>query len=147
MRAGAAMATLPSLLHSNSSCFFSPPSLRRFHASKNAILRQRSPQCSHDPDAPSSAQLGRRFVGLDGRAGCVLGVGAVAGTMMAFPHHANAAEVASSLDAWSALVASEPKNALSLPTWVIHVASVAEWCASLSFQTLKPRHPLQIFKV
>lgn len=28
---------------------------------------------------------------------------------------------------WSALVASEPKNALSLPTWVIHVASVVEW--------------------
>lgn len=60
--------------------------------------------------------------------GCLVGLGAVAGTMMAFPEHVNAAEVASNLDAWSSLVASEPKNALSLPTWVIHVASVAEWC-------------------
>lgn len=52
-----------------------------------------------------------------------MGLGAVAGTMLAFPEHANAAAV----DAWSSLVASEPKNALSLPTWVIHVASVVEW--------------------
>ncbi|KAG0580244.1 hypothetical protein KC19_4G159500 [Ceratodon purpureus] len=148
------MATLPSLLHTKSSSLFSPTpghSLRRFQASKNALIRHNSPQCSlhsHDPvpllkDSPSpasvsssraeldrvlvpSGQSGRTWVGLDGRAGCVLGLGAVAGAMVAFPHHANAAEVASSLDAWSALVASEPKNALSMPTWVIHVASVAE---------------------
>lgn len=60
------------------------------------------------------------------RAGCVVGLGAVAGTMLAFPEHANAAAMEAT-DAWSSLMASEPKNALSLPTWVIHVASVVEW--------------------
>jgi len=147
------MATLPSLLACNSSRVFTPlhaPSLRSFNVLKTALICTSPRQCSlHSHDSiscpasasasrasdtmpESSQQLGRRhFVGLDGRAGCVLGLGAVAGTLMAFPQHANAtSEIASNLDAWSSLVASEPKNALSLPTWVIHVASVAEWCVS-----------------
>ena len=117
------MATLPSLLNSR---LFTP-----FNVPKSALNRNSPPQCSlhsHEPISVSRAletseQLGRR-------AGCVLGLGAVAGTMLAFPQHANAADV---VDAWSSLVSSEPQNALSLPTWVIHVASVAEWCAFLSF--------------
>lgn len=55
------------------------------------------------------------------------GLGLVVGTMIVSPDFASAAEVASNLDAWTSLVAAEPKNALSLPTWIIHVASVVEW--------------------
>ena len=138
------MATVPSLLP-KSSCFLTLP----LRSSKNARIRHDSLLCSPDAGSVSSdaacrasstgskldgvgAWVERRLGGLDGRAGCVVGLGAVAGTMVAFPHHANAAEVTSSLDAWSAVVAAEPKNALSLPTWIIHVASVAEWCALFS---------------
>jgi hypothetical protein len=37
-----------------------------------------------------------------------------------------AAAAAASPPALAAL--SEPANALSLPTWAVHVSSVAEWC-------------------
>ena len=38
-----------------------------------------------------------------------------------FPSSVLAAEI---------LLRTEPSNALSLPTWIIHVSSVLEWCAS-----------------
>lgn len=145
------MATLPSLLPSKSShTLHAFSSLRTFNVSENALFHNTPPQCSLHSHVqmplatdipcpatsraleivPAPEKLG--FIGLDGRAGCLLGLGAVAGTMMAFPQHATAAEMASNLDAWSSLVASEPKNALSLPTWVIHVASVAEWITAMA---------------
>lgn len=143
------MATLPSLLanknfrlgtplhahSSQTSNVFKTRWLR--HSSPCSFHRQDSISCSastsRDSDLmpESSEQLG--FGVLDGRAGCVLGLSAVAGTMLAFPQHANAvSEVASNVDAWSSLVAMEPKNALSLPTWVIHVASVVEWITAMA---------------
>ncbi|XP_024386121.1 uncharacterized protein [Physcomitrium patens] len=138
------MATMPSLLSKNA-CILG----REHSAAKNAGSRIASPQfslrsnvplalsndtpllestptsCTLDMISTSLMPLGRPL-GLDRPARCVLGVGAVAGAMMVFPEHAHAAEIVSNSDAWSLLVASEPKNALSLPTWVIHVASVAE---------------------
>jgi hypothetical protein len=142
---GAAMAALPCVLRSESFGFVSPNpalSLRKIRASKSVPLVQCSLH-SRDPDslpcqASTSSSQSDTIPGCAGQLGRTswvgLGLGAVAGAMTAFPHHAAAAEMASSLDAWSALAASEPKNALSLPTWVIHVASVAEWCAPSSFQ-------------
>lgn len=151
LRAVAAMATMPSLLSKNA-CILG----REHSAAKNAGSRIASPQfslrsnvplalsndtpllestptsCTLDMISTSLMPLGRPL-GLDRPARCVLGVGAVAGAMMVFPEHAHAAEIVSNSDAWSLLVASEPKNALSLPTWVIHVASVAEWCVFLTF--------------
>lgn len=161
------MATLPSLLPSKSShTLHAFSSLRTFNVSENALFHNTPPQCSLHSHVqmplatdipcpatsraleivPAPEKLG--FIGLDGRAGCLLGLGAVAGTMMAFPQHATAAEMASNLDAWSSLVASEPKNALSLPTWVIHVASVAEWCVSSSLTStrLSVKISLKIYK-
>jgi Protein of unknown function (DUF2499) len=40
-------------------------------------------------------------------------------------------EAAEVLPALAALVHEEPGNALSLPTWAIHVSSVLEWCAAM----------------
>jgi len=139
------MATLPSLLANKNFRLVTPlhaHSLQPFNVAKTTWIRHSSPQCSfHSHDSiscsastlmpESSDKLG--FVGLDGRAGCVLGLSAVAGTMLAFPQHADAAsEVALNVDAWSSLVAMEPKNALSLPTWIIHVASVVEWITAMA---------------
>uniref|UniRef100_A0A7I3ZXW9 Uncharacterized protein n=1 Tax=Physcomitrium patens TaxID=3218 RepID=A0A7I3ZXW9_PHYPA len=144
------MATMPSLLSKNA-CILG----REHSAAKNAGSRIASPQfslrsnvplalsndtpllestptsCTLDMISTSLMPLGRPL-GLDRPARCVLGVGAVAGAMMVFPEHAHAAEIVSNSDAWSLLVASEPKNALSLPTWVIHVASVAEWITAMA---------------
>lgn len=132
------MAALPCVLG-----FVSPNpalSLRRIRASKGVPLVQCSLH-SRDPDslpcqALTSSSQSDTIPGCAGQLGRTswvgLGLGAVAGAMTAFPHHAAAAEMASSLDAWSALAASEPKNALSLPTWVIHVASVAEWVTAMA---------------
>eukprot|EP00249_Psilotum_nudum_P010763 c22748_g1_i1 orf=276-833(+) len=36
------------------------------------------------------------------------------------------------VDEFLALAAQEPKNALSLPTWIIHVGSVVEWVTAMA---------------
>jgi hypothetical protein len=68
-----------------------------------------------------------------------LGLGFVAGSLLVMnPGLASAATEAvaagaySVEDAWRDLVATEPKNALSLPTWIIHVASVVEWLTAMA---------------
>lgn len=152
----AAMAILQSLLLSKNSrmitCSVRAHSLRSFQGSKHALVLNNSSQfvlrnqarlsLSNDVSCSASTSSSEPLdvipmrseqLVLYRRAGCVLGLGAVAGTMLAFPEHAHAAEIALNPDAWSSILASEPKNALSLPTWVIHVASVAEWFVLLPF--------------
>lgn len=61
-------------------------------------------------------------------------VGFLATTALA-SHAVSAAEIEagkSVVDEALALTAQEPKNALSLPTWTIHVASVVEWVAAMA---------------
>lgn len=60
--------------------------------------------------------------------------GLLASTALAAPF-ASAAEThaaSSLLDQVLALTALEPKNALSIPTWTIHVASVVEWVVAMA---------------
>ncbi|KAI3982665.1 hypothetical protein MKX01_017919 [Papaver californicum] len=44
---------------------------------------------------------------------------------------ASAAEFPSVMDTFSSLQLNEPQNALSLPTWAIHVSSVVEWITAM----------------
>lgn len=46
---------------------------------------------------------------------------------LAFTRDCYAAGIESQLEAVKSLIAQEPNNALSLPTWAIHVSSVVEW--------------------
>lgn len=61
-----------------------------------------------------------------------LGVGTATLFTLALAGDAFAVGLESQWESAKALIAQEPKNALSLPTWVIHVSSVVEWYNLLS---------------
>ncbi|KAL3688068.1 hypothetical protein R1sor_014377 [Riccia sorocarpa] len=76
------------------------------------------------------------LVGL--RAEEMLGFGLMAGVLL-FPEQSSAVDMltvaATTSEASQGLMSwanNEPANALSLPTWIIHVASVAEWATAMS---------------
>ncbi|KAJ0239554.1 YCF49-like protein [Hirschfeldia incana] len=56
----------------------------------------------------------------------LIGTGLVAATFMAGGHDSTA------MAAVDALQLSEPANALSLPTWAVHVSSVVEWITAMA---------------
>ncbi|BFI31963.1 hypothetical protein MPTK2_4g01300 [Marchantia polymorpha subsp. ruderalis] len=62
----------------------------------------------------------------------VLALGLASGILL-FPEHSWAVdmEVGTTAQGLMGWAANEPANALSLPTWVIHVASVAEWVTAM----------------
>ncbi|KAJ8555671.1 hypothetical protein K7X08_013167 [Anisodus acutangulus] len=63
-------------------------------------------------------------------AATILGVTGIAlATLMAGPATANASEITIM---GSSLQFNEPSNALSLPTWAIHVSSVVEWITAMA---------------
>ncbi|XP_060207214.1 uncharacterized protein LOC132635026 [Lycium barbarum] len=63
-------------------------------------------------------------------AATILGVTGIAlATVMVGPATANASEIAVM---GSSLQFNEPSNALSLPTWAIHVSSVVEWITAMA---------------
>lgn len=61
-----------------------------------------------------------------------LGLGTATFFSLALAGDAFAVGLESQWEAAKALIAQEPKNALSLPTWVIHVSSVVEWIVAMS---------------
>ncbi|XP_016461822.1 uncharacterized protein LOC107785110 [Nicotiana tabacum] len=64
-------------------------------------------------------------------AATILGVTGVAlATLMVGPDTASASEIASITG--SSFQFNEPTNALSLPTWAIHVSSVVEWVTAMA---------------
>ncbi|XP_026410642.1 uncharacterized protein LOC113305864 [Papaver somniferum] len=56
-----------------------------------------------------------------------LGAGFAIALVIATNQSASAVEFPSVMDTFSSLQLNEPQNALSLPTWAIHVSSVVEW--------------------
>uniref|UniRef100_A0A0D6QZP3 Ycf49-like protein n=1 Tax=Araucaria cunninghamii TaxID=56994 RepID=A0A0D6QZP3_ARACU len=60
------------------------------------------------------------------------GAGTVVFFTLAFTEDCYAVEIESNLETIKALMAQEPKNALSLPTWAIHVSSVVEWVVAMA---------------
>ncbi|KAH9316928.1 hypothetical protein KI387_018697, partial [Taxus chinensis] len=61
-----------------------------------------------------------------------LGTGTAIFFTLAFTRDCYAAGIESQAEAIKVLIAEEPKNALSLPTWAIHVSSVVEWMAAMA---------------
>lgn len=61
-----------------------------------------------------------------------LGVGTATLFTLALAGDAFAVGLESQWESAKALIAQEPKNALSLPTWVIHVSSVVEWMVAMA---------------
>jgi len=61
-----------------------------------------------------------------------LGVGTATFFTLALAGDAFAVGLESQWESAKALIAQEPKNALSLPTWVIHVSSVVEWMVAMA---------------
>jgi len=101
------------------------PNFRRIHSesrpasslttSNEPVIRIRSRSLIHDP------------VALSGLIGTSL---VAAAFITAGPDATALAAVVDSLQL------SEPSNALSLPTWAVHVSSVVEWFSSSSFALL-----------
>ncbi|KAI3835453.1 hypothetical protein MKX03_034543 [Papaver bracteatum] len=60
-----------------------------------------------------------------------LGAGFAIALVIATNQSASAAEFPSVMDTFSSLQLNEPQNALSLPTWAIHVSSVVEWITAM----------------
>lgn len=78
------------------------------------VIRIRSRSLIHDPILLSG----------------LIGTGLVTATFMA------AGPDSTAMAAVDSLQLSEPANALSLPTWAVHVSSVVEWCSPSSFAQL-----------
>ncbi|KAK1262017.1 hypothetical protein QJS04_geneDACA021158 [Acorus gramineus] len=78
------------------------------------LLRPRSFSSSNDPNQKSSSPL--------------IPIPTKTLALVALIGYATTPSSASALD----LVLSEPANALSLPTWAIHVSSVAEWITAMA---------------
>ncbi|XP_059070046.1 uncharacterized protein LOC131061264 [Cryptomeria japonica] len=51
---------------------------------------------------------------------------------LAYTRDCYAAGIESQLEGIKSLIAQEPNNALSLPTWAIHVSSVVEWMTAMA---------------
>ncbi|KAI3833117.1 hypothetical protein MKW92_003636 [Papaver armeniacum] len=60
-----------------------------------------------------------------------LGAGFAIALVIATNQSASAVEFPSVMDTFSSLQLNEPQNALSLPTWAIHVSSVVEWITAM----------------
>ncbi|KAI3869798.1 hypothetical protein MKW98_030979 [Papaver atlanticum] len=60
-----------------------------------------------------------------------LGTGFALALVIATNQSASAAEFPPVMDTFSSLQLNEPQNALSLPTWAIHVSSVVEWITAM----------------
>ncbi|KAI9174795.1 hypothetical protein LWI28_022835 [Acer negundo] len=97
------------------------------------LLHSPNPSCAHTHRSSNSTQtlkpIKKVTIADPKKAiGCLFGVG-LALTLVVAP--ASAAELPPPLLA-SSFQLTEPANALSLPTWAIHVSSVAEWITAMA---------------
>ncbi|KAI6707297.1 hypothetical protein NL676_010259 [Syzygium grande] len=115
----AALACLPSLRRTR-------PVLSSRAPSPPPRLRAGAARSPSSPRAAAAAAAARGSLA----AASLLGAGCLA-LALASPASAAAAEPATLLVGPS-LQLAEPANALSLPTWAVHVSSVAEWITAMA---------------